>query len=300
MLKANKFGSRLVVITALLIALLLAVLAFAYALKTNGTPRGIEAVPISPGPTATSNNTTEALPVSVSPTLPDEDMAKLPVFPNALPMDLPPNQQVPGALAFSISAYSGDVLTYYQTELPKKGWSLYDTYAPISLEYTWEDANLALPYLLHLALYAQDDVVSPQPKDTILYLHLWREPDPNNISVLDDAHNLQTHDAVAEDIELGSTIRTDERIITYLTGHSIEEAVSYYEMLLPKNGWLKTSSLHPPPPSLSDGTTYYYSSTAHTGGCCRQFGATVNIVAKTDLSGQTSVELRIRGTRLRN
>ncbi len=241
-----------------------------------------------------NNDTPQSLAAGVA----SEDMAKIPIYPNAIPVELPSNERVSGALDYTVEAYRQDVLVFYQNALPNKGWSLYYTWTPSELEYIWQDPNLSLPYLLHLVVDLDQGNVLVPPAD--LYIRIWREPDPNNIQLLNDAQNVQTKDEVmVSQTDVGLSRSDNVRTISYLTGHKPEDILTFYSNILPLYGWTIDNPDEPSEPNfhggLHEGTTYHYYSS--DGG--PSSGAVVNIVITPGTTQQAEVQLKIAGSRLR-
>ena len=197
---------------------------------------------------------------------PSDDLAKVPLYPNAVPVELPPNERVPGALDFHVTANSGDIQTFYDNALPKNGWSLYYTWAPNVLEYIWQDPKLALPYLIHLTIFLdQGDVLLP-PTVTDVNLHIWREPDPNDVPLMNGAQSIQSKDDVlTSQTDVGLSRKDNVRTVTYLVDGKPDDVLAYYETMLPTYGWTVDNPDQPSSPTFREGITYHYYSSDYNG-----------------------------------
>jgi hypothetical protein len=274
MLKANKFGSRLVVITVLLVAHLLAVLAFAYAFKTNGTPRAIEAVPISPDATAST--------LISSVTITDVDT--IPLYPNAEqvkeePFD--PRTPYSHLIYFQAPATTRDVIAFYEQELPNKGWlpNNANIYGLSLDEYRgFYRVDRVLPFRVTLSIHIN------KISDNRTSVSLWsdRTPDASTVPTYPGAEQIQVSDTPLP-IGDGSV----QRLTTYRSSAKITDINQFYQTIMLESGWRlsEESSMEMP------GTLYTY----HAGNTDHPFAANVSVLVRAGDSGMTKVEIRARG-----
>ena len=172
-MRLNSNRRRSVAVIAFILALVLLLLALSWAFSLFRAP-------------GSANNMSDSL-AAVLTSVPREDLSKVPIYPNATPVELPPNERGPGALDFHVTANSGDIQTFYENALPKNGWSHYFTWATNDVEYVWQDPKLALPYLVHLKIFLDQGNVLLPPTVTDVNMHIRREPDPNNIPLMTGA-----------------------------------------------------------------------------------------------------------------
>jgi hypothetical protein len=263
------------VITILLFALLLAVLAFAYALKTNGTPRAIEAVPISPDATATSTHL-NSLTVT--------DVENLPLYPNAEqakeePFD--PRTPYSHLIYFQAPATSQDVIAFYEQELPRKGWipnnaNLYGLSLDEYRGFYWPDK--VLPFRVTLSIRIN------KISDSRTSVSLWsgRTPAASAVPTYPGAEQIQVSDT-----PLATGDGSVQRLTTYRSSANVADINQFYQAIMLESGWRLSEESSTEMP----GTLYTY----HAGNTDHPFAANVSVLVRTGDSGMTKVEIRARG-----
>jgi hypothetical protein len=263
------------VITILLFALLLAVLAFAYALKTNGTPRAIEAVPVPPDSTATSTHL-NSLTVT--------DVENLPLYPNAEQVKeepLDPGTPYSHLIYFQAPATTQDVIAFYEQELPRKGWipnnaNLYGLSLDEYRGFYWPDK--VLPFRVTLSIRIN------KISDSRTSVSLWsgRTPAASAVPTYPGAEQIQVSDT-----PLATGDGSVQRLTTYRSSANVADINQFYQAIMLESGWRLSEESSTEMP----GTLYTY----HAGNTDHPFAANVSVLVRTGDSGMTKVEIRARG-----
>ena len=152
---------------------------------------------------------------------------------------------------FATDASSFDVIAFYETVLPKKGWKLIESYRFVRVEFLWSDPKGKLPWCSNLKIMLQPGTPGPNGDNsrTRVEMHLLRLPDATNIPVYPGAMDIKVEDIVDEYDAI-------DRIITFVTSDSPTEVEAYYNHNMPKYGWGTGWDSLKPLDSISEGLVF--------------------------------------------
>lgn len=237
--------------------------------------------------TAEIINTNRGIPFSL------ED---IPRFPDnqKLPMPLPSNSKLGGrwiGTEYETTGSVEEIVQFYKTALAQTGWyggeGNTDATAPYHI-FRWPYSQDKAPYRLDLTLQLSPSVFGHGKQN--VRIGFLRIPDATKIPTYSGATQQRVQYSPSQDAGGYGT-----RITSYVTNANLSELKQFYVSLLENLGWKLVEDKS----STNNGITYTFNFQEITFHQVPLWGEAV-IIATPDQSGQTRVELRVKGWNIRD
>ena len=218
-----------------------------------------------------------------------DNAEKIPLYPNAENVEHSehPLQKLFPVTTFETNDAPEDVIAFYKVVLPKKGWELDEHFvsrAFTRVDCLWSDSEGVLPWRAMLKILVDSSGLQ-SGKRAQVELHQLRLPDATKVPLYPGAQHIEAKDVLGEYDSI-------DRITSYEVNASPMEVEAYYKSRLPGYGWVPGWGSEEGVGSISQGLLYSYD----FGGPEASTWGRVTIVARTEVSGQTRVEIQAEGT----